>query len=251
MNSHIYFNTKEATNLFNNNPCDSNFLLQQNLSDNVEFFRVSLNQMSFPNIVYPINSLNNTLNFCENGNTAVVFSCTLSPGSYDGFQLANEIQTKMNTTLGIGNTYVVSYSSITKKLSFTSTILGTSSSLRASSTCLYELGFTPGQDTSFITGYSSTNPVSLSGLRFIDVQVSFGTGSYATNNKSNILARVYMEYPFGSINSYRKYVDEDYCVVSAEDLTFIEIRVFDQDGRLVVLPSNQFITYDFIIKPLL
>ena len=72
MNSHIYFNTKEATNLFNNNPCDSNFLLQQNLSDNVEFFRVSLNQMSFPNIVYPIHSLNNTLNFCENGNTAVV-----------------------------------------------------------------------------------------------------------------------------------------------------------------------------------
>jgi len=63
MNSHIYFNTKEATNLFNNNPCDSNFLLQQNLSENVEFFRVSLNQMSFPNIVYPINSLNNTLNF--------------------------------------------------------------------------------------------------------------------------------------------------------------------------------------------
>ena len=99
-------------------------------------------------------------------------------------------------------------------MSFTSTILGTFSSLRSSSTCLYELVFTPGQNTSIITGYSSTNPVALSGLRFNDVQVSVGTGSYATNNKSNILARVYMEYPFGSINSYRKYVDEDYCVVS-------------------------------------
>ena len=59
-----------------------------------------------------------------------------------------------------------------------------------------------------------------------------------------------MEYPFGSINSYKIYVDEDYCVVSSEDLTFIEITVFDQDGNLVVLPSNQFITYDLIIKPL-
>jgi hypothetical protein len=59
-----------------------------------------------------------------------------------------------------------------------------------------------------------------------------------------------MEYPFGSINSYRKYVDEDYCVVSAEDLSFIEIKVYNQDGSLVVLPENQFITYDLIIKPL-
>ena len=91
MNSHIYFNTKEATNLFNNNPCDANFLLQQNLSENVEFYRASLNQMSFPNIVYPINSSKNTLNFCENGNTGVVFSCTLSSGAYDGFKLASEI----------------------------------------------------------------------------------------------------------------------------------------------------------------
>ena len=124
----------------------------------------------------------------------------------------------MNNTIGKANTYSVSYSSITKKLTWTSTIIGTSSSLRSSSTCLYELGFTPGENTSFITAYSSFNPVSLSGLRFIDIQVSFGTGSYSSNNKSNILARVYMEYPFGSINSFRKNIDEDYCVISSEDL---------------------------------
>ena len=130
-------------------------------------------------------------------------------------------------------------------------ILGTNSSLRETSTYLYELGFTPGLNTSFWTGYESINPIPLSGLRFIDVQVSFGTSSNSKNDMSNILARFYMEYPFGSIDLYRKYVDEDYCVVSAEDLTFIEIRIFDQDGRLVVLPSNQFITYDFIIKALI
>lgn len=36
---------------------------------------------------------------------------------------------------------------------------------------------------------------------FFDVQVSFGTGCYSANNKSNILVRVCMEYPLCSINS--------------------------------------------------
>lgn len=58
-----------------------------------------------------------------------------------------------------------------------------------------------------------------------------------------------MKYLVVSINSYRKYLNEEYCVVSAEDLTFIEWRFFDPDGILVFLPSNQLNTYDFIIKP--
>lgn len=250
MISHVYLNTKESTNLFNNNPCDANFLLQQNLSDNVEYYQVSLNSMSFPNVVEPFrNGSNNKIDFCENLNIAQVFTCNITQGGYDGSGLASEIQTRMNAVVGKANIYSVSYNSGSKKITISTN--GGSFSLRSTSTCLYELGFTIGQNTAFNTSWTGTNLVSLSGLRFVDVMVSFGTGSYSSNNRGNILNRIYMEYPYGSINSYRKYVDSDYCVVSAEDLQFLELRIFDDNGRLVVLPSNQFITYDLIIKAMM
>lgn len=247
MISHVYLNTKEATNLFNQNPCDANFLLNQNLSDNVEYYQVSLNSMSFPNVVEPFRSgVNNRIDFCENLNIAQVFTCNITQGGYDGTGLAAEIQTRMNAVVGKANIYTVSYSSGSKKITISTN--GGSFSLRSTSTCLYEMGFTIAANTAFNTSWTGTNLVALSGLRFIDVMVSFGTGSFSSNNKGNILNRIYMEYPYGSINSYRKYVDSDYCVVSAEDLQFLEMRIFDDSGNLVVLPTNQFITYDLIIK---
>lgn len=250
MISHVYLNTKEATNLFNNNPCDSNFLLQQNLSDNVEYYQVSLNSMSFPNVVEPFRTgINSRIDFCENLNIVNVFTCNITQGGYDGNSLAAEIQSKMNAVVGKANAYTCTYSSSSKKITISTG--GGSFSLRSTSTCLYELGFTIGQNTAFNTSWTGTNLVSLSGLRFVDVMVSFGTGSYSSNNRPNILNRIYMEYPYGSINSYRKYVDSDYCVVSAEDLQFLEIRILDDTGNLVVLPSNQFITYDLIIKAMI
>jgi len=250
MISHVYLNTKEATNLFNNNPCDSNFLLQQNLSENVEYYQVSLNSMSFPNVVEPFRAgINNRIDFCENLNIAQVFTCYITQGGYDGNSLASEIQTKMNAVVGKANVYTVSYSSSSKKLTISTN--GGSFSLRGTTTCLYEMGFTIATNTGFLTSFSGTNLVSLSGLRFIDVMVTFNTGSYSSNNRGNILNRIYMEYPYGSINSYRKYVDSDYCIVSAEDLQFLEIRILDDSGNLVILPSNQFITYDLIIKAMM
>lgn len=82
--------------------------------------------MWFFHIVYPIDLSSNALNLCNNNNTAVFFSSTLTPGCCNGFELATEIQTKINQVVGEANIYTIRYSSIIKNHSFRVSLLGDS-----------------------------------------------------------------------------------------------------------------------------
>ena len=77
-----------------------------------------------PADLYNINTGWNKFTF---GESVGVWIITLTPGQYTSAQLATELQTKLNALTGIINTYAVTYSDITKKLTIiaSSTIIGT------------------------------------------------------------------------------------------------------------------------------
>lgn len=245
-NQHIYLDTRQATYLSNGNPADSNFVLAQLLNNEVDFYQVCLNQMSFPHCIPCFQTGKNTsLTFRENGGL-VDFTFNIDQGSYDGVSLASHLQTKFNSVQGIANNYTVTYNTNTKKI-LIYTILPNTFQIRSSSTCLYELGFQPNTNTSFLAAQSSYSVVNLAGIRYVDVVANFNCQSYSSNSK-DILARVYMDSPFGSIIMFRRYIDQDYVVASRDALQSMNIQLYDDKTQLINLPTNQYCTYDLSLK---
>lgn len=245
-NQHIYLDTRQSTYLSNGNPADSNFVLPQLLNNEVDFYQVCLNQMSFPHCIPCFQTGKNTTFIFRENSGVVDFSFDIDQGSYDGISLATHIQSKMNAVVGKANTYSVSYNSNTKKLTIYTTIPNTFQ-IRGNSTCLYELGFQQNTNTTFLTTHTSISVVNLAGLRYIDVVANFNCQSYSSNSK-DILARIYMENPFGSIIMFRRYIDMDYVVASRDELQSMNIQLYDDKSQLINLPSNQYITYDLSLK---
>ena len=71
-----------------------------------------------PADIYNINTGWNMFTF---GETTTLWTVTLTPGQYTPAQLCSELQTRLNGLSGVGNSYVVAYSSVTKKMTVTAT----------------------------------------------------------------------------------------------------------------------------------
>lgn len=74
-----------------------------------------------PADLYNINTGWNVFEFGENSGAAV-WKVTLTPGQYTAAELAAELQVQLNGLAGKQNTYAVTYSSITKKITVTATV---------------------------------------------------------------------------------------------------------------------------------
>ena len=71
-----------------------------------------------PADIYNINTGWNMFTF---GETTTLWTVTLTPGQYTPAQLCSELQTRLNGLSGVGNSYTVAYSSVTKKMTVTAT----------------------------------------------------------------------------------------------------------------------------------
>lgn len=71
-----------------------------------------------PADIYNINTGWNIFTF---GETTTLWTVTLTPGQYTPAQLCSELQTQLNGLSGVGNSYTVAYSSVTKKMTVTAT----------------------------------------------------------------------------------------------------------------------------------
>ena len=229
-------------------PTDLNFNIGNVLSDNYDVYRLSLLEVSCPNIEPTFQtSQNTTLNFYENGG-AVLFSASILQGTYSGVDMATEIARAMNATPGIANSYTCSYNQSTLKLTISANIPNTFS-IRSSSTCLQELGF-PTANTGFAVTHTSSYIVNLVGSRYMDITINHNTQSLSTGSvqRTNILARVKWEVPKGSIQLYQAQIPMSHNV-NRTSLSSMEIRFFNDKGRMMQMDPNHRITLTLLIEP--
>jgi len=230
-------------------PTDLNFNINNVLSDNYDVYRLTVLEISCPNIEPTFQlGFNDRLIFRENGGV-VDFTATIVPGTYSGTDLASHIASRMNAVVGIVNSYTSTYNSATLKLSISCNIPN-NFSIQSTSTCLQELGFAS-TNTSFLTAHTSNYIVNLIGSRFWDFCINHNTSSIATGVqlRSNILARVKFSVPKGSIEKYQVQIPISHNV-SRNSLSNIEIRVYNDKGRLVQLDPNHKITISMEISPI-
>jgi len=229
-------------------PTDLNFNINNILSDNYDVYKVALLEMSMPNIEPTFQSgYNTSLVFQENG-VGPDFTATITAGTYNGTDLAAQIQTQMNAVPGIANSYTCSYNQSTLKFTISANIPNTFS-IRSNSTCLRELGFATA-NTSFAVTHTSGYIVNLVGSRYVDVTVNHPTNSLSTGSvqRSNLLARMKFSVAKGSIEKYQVQYPT-YHNVSRNSLSSLEIRFFNDKGRQVSLDPNHTITLILDIQP--
>ena len=230
-------------------PTDMNFNINSVLSDNYDVFKLSLLEVSCPNIE-PVfqTGYNTNLVFRENGGV-VDFTAVLTQGTYNGTDLATEIAARMNSVVGIANSYSASYNQSTLKLTISANIPNTFS-IRSNSTCLTELGFSQSQTGSFATTQTSSYIVNLVGSRYMDILINHNTNSLSTGvtQRTNILGRVKWDVPKGSIQLYQAQIPMSHNV-SRNSLSSMEIRFFNDKGRQMNLDPNHRITLCILIEP--
>jgi len=229
-------------------PTDLNFNINNVLSDNYDVYRLSLLEVSCPNIEPTFQTgYNTSLVFRENGGV-VDFTATITQGTYNGTDLATEIAARMNAVVGIANSYTASYNQSTLKITITANIPNTFS-IRSNSTCLQELGF-PTANTSFAVSQTGSYIVNLVGSRYMDITINHNTNSLSTGavQRTNILARVKWEVPKGSIQLYQAQVPLAHNV-NRNSLSSMEIRFFNDKGRQMNLDPNHRITLTLQIEP--
>jgi hypothetical protein len=116
---------------------------------------VKLTYASIPYTWYNILSSNNAFTLIEPNNGGFTAPLTITPGNYDGDQLASAVQTALNAAGGV-NTYTVNYSSATLKFTISATgnfqLQFTSPDNIAT-----RLGFVSGTTTSSATSVTSPN----------------------------------------------------------------------------------------------
>lgn len=248
MSLKLFLDTRDASSLRNTGsrtPADSTWIFGEILPNTVSNVGVCLEAASIPNIIPTIKTGSNTLVFFENGLT-VPRTATIAPGFYDGLTLATALQSAMNSA-GAANTYTVSYSTITRKFTITTTISNTFA-ITAASTSLEILGF-QAAPTSYTLSKIAAFVINLVPTRYVDICVNFNAASIALSKRPNILQRVHLNNAVGNVIFYQASILSQ-VVTSAESLRQIEVRLYDDRGILYDIDSNHNCSYNLLLTPL-
>jgi hypothetical protein len=230
--NYLYLNTKDAINP--NEPSIASWSMPEIFKISATN-RISLIGASFANAVYPVNSNNNSIVFQED-NTAVNIAATLTPGIYTGSSLATELKAALEANGA--NTYTITYSSATLKLSIATS--GTNIKF-VSGSALRVIGF---EALGFISAPTGSFPVRLDGSQYIDLISSIDSANISTSGR-NILARIPIGVSVGSLVVYENPLDVGISF-DPKNISSIDIRLSDDQGNLWLLPSNCQANYTFI-----
>lgn len=183
-----------------------------------------------PNTVYNITSSNNTFIFNEGGSN---LTATLTAGAYSVFDLVTELETKLDAAGA--NTYTVSYSAVTFKLTITSTanytIIG--------GTILNILGF----EAQLVAGltFSSTYAVRLHIPKSYMVQIKELANDNVRTTASNQYSNFIITSQVNSSDIDYHYHNTHYNVYvnsNIPTLTQLSISIFDENGSLLDLNGS-------------
>lgn len=233
MSTFLILNTKDS---YTNEPSNASFNLS-NFQETNFYNKISLVNVTFPNLQYPVNSNNNVIVFEEDG-VGTDFTATLTEGTYTATELITEIQTQMDAAGA--NTYTVTYNSNTYKYTWTTS--GTSLRFTSDSTADKVLGL----DTSvgsFAASVTSSYPIRLDGTQYVDVICSIPSNNITSDNKP-VYKRIPVVVSFGEINFIESQFD-DFLNLRANNLISLDIRLIDDTGSAYSLPVNSEVQYTF------
>lgn len=230
----LFLDSDNAIQL-NGSPSDLIFSLNFNTGNDMSGYALSIQSISVPNMVYPLNSQNNKFYFIENGGSTL--TGTLTENNYTGDQFATELETQLNASGTL--TYTVSYDSQNKKISFSVPLPDTFQLVDGDNNCYAEWGINI--STSDLSAHISDYPVYLAGSQYIDIQMDISTKNYASNGKTNIFERIPLNASFGVILYYQNTTD-DYIHLNEESIDTLEIRILNDKGKLWELPPNAQLT---------
>lgn len=231
----IVLNTRDA--LDPSNPSNAVFNTR-NLFRDFRYSRIDLVNITFQNLVYPINSNYNTLVFEEDGSGTDIVS-TLTPGNYTASQLATEIKTQLDADGS--NVYTVTYDANTFK--YTISTDGTSLRITSDSTCLHIIGIADTGMGSFAASKVGDYPIRLDGTQYIDLISNLNSNNISSNDHP-IFRRIPMSAEVGALFSYENAIDLSQ-PFNSETFTSIEIRLRDDRENLYDLPANCNVNYTF------
>lgn len=230
-------------------PTDLNFNINGLLSDNYDVYKVTLLEVSAPNIEKTFQTgINTSLVFRENSGV-VDFTATIPQGTFNGTDLATQIAASMNSVVGIANSYSCEYNQSTLKFMISANIPNTFQ-IRSNSNCLSELGYLSTGTSGFSVSHTSPNIVNLIGSRYMDITINHPTNSIATGitQRSNILARCAWSVPKGAIEKWEIQNPLSHNV-SRNSLSSIEIIFYNSYGRKMAFDPNHRICLTLQIQP--
>lgn len=166
------------------------------------------------------------LNFNKNPG-AVSYSITIPPGNYTADELAETIQSLMNTAVGSSN-FTVSYNTKTFKFDFNS--LTTFQLVYAGSTAMNILGFLA--DSAYALSLSSTLVCDLSPIDAIYVECSLVNDGWKAAGKRGILGKIQVDRPPGQMIFFRSTGNDDWVTLNSQSNT-IRIRLMDNEFNTI------------------
>lgn len=232
MSIFLLLDTKDS---LSGTPHDAVFNLSSFVKD-AGFHFIRLKSITFLNGRYNIHSGNNVLVFQEDG-VATDLNATLTPSNYSADELALELKAKMDAVGA--NTYTITYDDNTLK--YTISTSGTSVKITSGSTCLKEIGFTA--QTTFQAGSTISDLiVRLDGTQYVSIISGLPSANLVSNQYTNILARVPLTQPVGSLVHY-EVAESTPLKFSAGTLSSLNMRLVDDKDQSYVLPNNCQIQY--------
>lgn len=182
---------------------DTNFSFKLSLPSNNRFDKVCLLQLSIPKSFYNFPVGENTFTLTELG---VGYTVNIPYGNYNVINLCSKLSQLLTSSSGNGWVYTVSYpspdSADTGKLTFRVTgSAGQQPSLKFSTSCYTQLGFSRNSVNTFTSGtLESVNYISLSPVNRIYVK-----SSMCSTNEQSILQEVLQTFPDNSFIYFQQY----------------------------------------------
>jgi hypothetical protein len=218
----------------------SDYLLKFPIIKNVKMVRLISSEI--PNTAYIFTSANNNIDVLSNlisggGIPAGTYTATITPGTYTGAELANEINRALNAIMNtaMGVTFTATYITFTQKIRIDRVDGGAFQLLWATgpsvgSTPYLELGYTLA-DTALAITSSSTNVVNLVGDNYVYLSIKEFSSTRVTDRLDDVFAKIIMNIPPRSI-AFDTFASNEVIFQRPIDLKQLHITFRRRDGSL-------------------
>ena len=209
---------------------------------------ITLENVSFPNMIYPVNSTNNKIYFQEDNDTGTTYTATLTANrDYNGNTLATELETQLDASTGNAYNYTVSYSTTTRKLTISENSNNPFRIVGGDNNGNAVIGYDVNEDDGFQTSaLELAAPVDVSGPKYIDLLVNSSNTNFTSSSTNHPLVRIPLTTSFGEIEFFNAYLKQPILINSLD--TTLELQLRDDKNKVLDLPFNCYIGYTFIIE---
>lgn len=198
-----------------------------------------ISNILFPNTIYCFESgVNDKIYFYENSTSK---TATIAPGVYTSSSVLSAIKTAMDTASSGHNSYTVSYSSTTRKLSFSaSNAFYFEFSASTGDNCARQLGFADDTDTASGTSITAPNVIDLVGAHSLLMRIDQAYEALESTGDSNH-ATVWIPIS-ASFGTYQQAVSLQHNIqkITLGRTKHLKIKIFNSKNQAISLNGGNF-----------